>query len=109
MTLLATSAFAPDFTHTTVAPDVVLVFPSGTSPVNVTLASGTYRMWLAPSAGCYLRALTAAVAAATNPATSSSMSPGSIDFGTSRVLTSGTRDGAHRGNCEYAVDPWPPL
>lgn len=64
MTLLATSAFAPDFTHTTVAPDVVLTFASGVSPVNVTLTTGTYRMWLAPSAGCYLRALTAAVAAA---------------------------------------------
>lgn len=68
MTLLATSAFAPDFTHTTVAPDVVLVFPSGTSPVNVTLTTGTYRMWLAPSASCYLRALTAAVAAAVTTA-----------------------------------------
>lgn len=64
MTLAATSAFAPDFTHTSAAPDVVLTFTTGTSPVNVTLATGTYRMCLAPAAGDFLRALESAINAA---------------------------------------------
>ena len=42
------------------------------------------------------------------PATTAAMSSASIHFGTSRLLTSGTRDGAHRGRWEYADDPWPP-
>jgi hypothetical protein len=33
------------------------------------------------------------------------MSPGSIHFGTSRVFTSGTRDGAHSSRWWYADDP----
>ena len=35
------------------------------------------------------------VAALANPATTAAMSSASIHFGTSRVFTSGTRDGAH--------------
>lgn len=69
MTLPATSAFAPDFPHTASAADVTIAFPTG-SPVTVVLATGTYRMWLSPSAGCYLRALAAAVAAAVTAARS---------------------------------------
>jgi hypothetical protein len=64
VTLLATSAFAPSFTHTTVAPDVVLTFASGVSPVNVSLTTGTYRMCLAPAASDYLRALEVALKSA---------------------------------------------
>ena len=62
MTLAATSALAPDFTHAggTVA---TFTFATGTSPVAVTLSAGTHRMWLAPSASCHLRLLAAAVAA----------------------------------------------
>jgi len=69
VTLAATSAFAPDFAHTASAADVTLTFPTG-SPVTVVLTTGTYRMWLAPSAGCYLRALASAVAAAVTAARS---------------------------------------
>ena len=36
------------------------------------------------------------------------MSDSSIALGTSRLFTSGTRDGAHNGACEYAELPWPP-
>ena len=36
------------------------------------------------------------------------MSSGSIHFGTSRVATSGTRDGAHSGAWLYADEPCPP-
>lgn len=61
MSLAATSAFAPDFTHTSAAPDFTLTFAAGTSPVTGSLATGTYRMWLAPSASEYLRALSLAI------------------------------------------------
>jgi hypothetical protein len=47
-------------------------------------------------------------AAAANPATTAAMSSASIHFGTSRVATSGTRDGAHSGAWLYADDPCPP-
>jgi hypothetical protein len=57
----ANHALACDFAHTTAAPDITFTFASGTSPVTVTLPTGTYRMWLAPSANCYLRALAAAI------------------------------------------------
>ena len=62
MTITATSALAPEFAHAggTVA---TFTFASGTSPVAVTLAAGTHRMWLAPSASCHLRLLAAAIAA----------------------------------------------
>ena len=65
MTLLATSAFAPDFAHTAAvgpAADYDLL-PADTlgvpTPCNV--ASGTYRMCLAPSASDFLRASQAAI------------------------------------------------
>ena len=65
MTLLATSAFAPDFAHTAAvgpAADYDLM-PSDTlgvpTPCNV--ASGTYRMCLAPAASDFLRASQAAI------------------------------------------------
>jgi len=61
MTLAATSAFAPDFAHTSAAPDVSLAFAAGVSPVTASLATGTYRMWLTSSSTCYLRALALAV------------------------------------------------
>ena len=50
----------------------------------------------------------ASLAALANPSTTASMSPVSIHLGTSRVLTSGTRDGAHSGRWLYADDPCPP-
>lgn len=61
MSLVATSAFAPDFTHTSAAPDFTLTFASGTSPVTGSLATGTYRMWLAPTATEYLTKLSLAI------------------------------------------------
>lgn len=64
MTTPATHAFAPSFAHTSAAPDVTLTFAAGVSPVTASLATGTYRMWLASSASCYARALAQAVKAA---------------------------------------------
>lgn len=61
MTLLASHAFAPEFTHTTASPDVSLTFTAGTSPVTASLATGTYRMTLAPLASDYLRQLALAI------------------------------------------------
>ena len=55
------NALAVDFDHTSAAPDVVLTFSAGTTPVNVTLATGPYRMCLAPAATDYLRALESAI------------------------------------------------
>ena len=45
-----TSALAVPFAWTSAGNDVVLAFASGTSPVNVTIPTGTYRMVLAPAA-----------------------------------------------------------
>lgn len=64
MTIRATSALAVSFAHTSAAPDVTLAFSAGTSPVTASVASGTYRMCLAPSASDFLRALQAAINAA---------------------------------------------
>src|SRR4029079_773606 len=50
----------------------------------------------------------AAPAAAPNPSTTGARSSPSIHFGTSRVATSGTRDGAHSGRWLYADEPCPP-
>jgi hypothetical protein len=61
LTLLASHAFAPEFTHTTASPDVSLTFTAGTSPVTASLATGTYRMTLAPLASDYLRQLALAI------------------------------------------------
>lgn len=59
-----TSAIAVPFAWTSSAPDIVLEFASGTSPVNVTVASGTYRMVLAPALTDFLRVVQNAINAA---------------------------------------------
>lgn len=68
MTLAATSAFAPTFAHTSAAPDFTFTFASGVSPVTGSLTSGSYRMWLAASTGCYLRKTAEAMKGAINGA-----------------------------------------
>jgi hypothetical protein len=60
LTLLASHAFAPEFVHTTASPDVTFTFAVG-GPVTASLASGTYRMTLAPLASDYLRQLALAI------------------------------------------------
>lgn len=55
------SALAPSFAWTSSAPDIVLTFASGTSPVNVTVASGTYRMLLAGSSADFIRVVQSAI------------------------------------------------
>lgn len=60
MTLLASHAFAPEFTHTTASPDVTFTFAVG-GPITASLASGVYRMTLAPLATDYLRQLALAI------------------------------------------------
>lgn len=57
MTTPASHALAVSFAHVGTATDFSIVFASGTSPVTGTLATGTYRMWLAPSASDALRLL----------------------------------------------------
>ena len=59
-----TSAIAAPFTWTSTAPDIVLTFASGTSPVNVNVASGTYYMLLAPALSDFLRVVQNAINAA---------------------------------------------
>ena len=59
-----TSALAVPFAWTSAGNDVVLAFASGTSPVNVTIPTGTYRMVLAPAASDFVRVYVAAVNAA---------------------------------------------
>ena len=56
MTLLASHAFAPEFTHTAASPDVSLTFAVG-GPITASLTTGVYRMTLAPLASDYLRQL----------------------------------------------------
>lgn len=58
------SAIAVPFTWTSSAPDIVLTFSAGTSPVNVTVASGTYYVCLGTSAQDFVRVVEAAVNAA---------------------------------------------
>lgn len=64
MTIKATSALAVGFPHTSAAPDITLTFSAGASPVTASVASGTYRMCLAPSGSDFLRVLQAAINAA---------------------------------------------
>jgi len=66
MSVSATSALAVDFTHTSAGAglDVELSFTAGTSPVGVTIPTGTYRMALAPSASDILRVIATAINAA---------------------------------------------
>lgn len=63
-----TCAIAENFTHTSAAPDVTMTFATGVSPVVASVATGTYRMCLAPSATDFLRALAVAVSAALDAA-----------------------------------------
>ena len=53
-------------------------------------------------------ARTASAADRANPSTTAAMSAASIHFGTSRVLTSGTRDGARSGSWFQCEVLWPP-
>ena len=59
-----TSAIAVPFAWTSAGTDIVLQFAAGTSPVNVTIASGTYRMVLAPALDDFLRVVQNAINAA---------------------------------------------
>lgn len=59
-----TSAIAVPFAWASSAPDIVLQFATGTSPVNVSIASGTYRMVLAPALTDFLRVVQNAINAA---------------------------------------------
>ena len=59
-----TSALAVPFAWTSAGNDVVLAFASGTSPVNVTIPTGTYRMVLAPAASDFVRVYVTAINAA---------------------------------------------
>jgi hypothetical protein len=68
LTLLASHAFAPEFTHTTASPDVTLTFAVG-GPITASLASGVYRMTLAPLASDYLRQLALAIQTALGSST----------------------------------------
>jgi hypothetical protein len=68
LTLLASHAFAPEFTHTTASPDVSLTFAVG-GPITASLASGVYRMTLAPLASDYLRQLALAIQTALGSST----------------------------------------
>lgn len=56
--------FAAPFAWTSSAPDLVLTFASGTSPVNVNVASGTYRILLHAPASDFLKVLETAINAA---------------------------------------------
>lgn len=55
------SAIAPTFTWTSVPVDIVLTFASGTSPVNVNIPTGSYRMMLAPSFSDFIRVVRSAI------------------------------------------------
>jgi hypothetical protein len=59
-----TSALAAPFAWTSGGTDLALTFASGTSPVNVTIPTGTYRTLLAPAASDFARVVVAAINAA---------------------------------------------
>lgn len=61
MTSILTTALAAPFDWTTGATDLVLTFASGTSPINVALPSGTYRVMLGSSSTDVLQATKAAI------------------------------------------------
>ena len=61
---IASHAFAPEFTHTAEAFDLRASFVTGSVDVNAVVATGTYRMCLAPSASDFIRAMEAALNAA---------------------------------------------
>ena len=56
-----TSAVAVPFAWTSGGTDIVLTFASGASPVNVTVATGTYRMQLAPATIDFVRVVQNAI------------------------------------------------
>lgn len=89
MTVPATAAFAPAFTHTQDATyDVRVLFVDGTSPVDVTLTTGSYRMCLAPTTGSvkdFVRALETAILAAISGA--SQVSTLALSLGADGLLT----------------------
>lgn len=87
-----TCAIAEPFAHTSAAPDVVLTFATGVSPVSASLATGTYRMWLAPSATCYLRELAFAIKNAISVARGGVVTvTGDVDAAGIASLTFGTQ------------------
>lgn len=65
-----TSAIAAPFSWTSAGAglDIVLTFPSGTSPVNVTVATGTYYICLAASTSDFVRVVETAINAAVSGA-----------------------------------------
>lgn len=63
-TLTPSAMLAAPFAWTSAGTDLVLTFASGTSPVNVTIPSGTYRILLAPPATDFLEVIETAIAAA---------------------------------------------
>jgi len=63
-TLNPSAMLAAPFSWTSGGTDLAMAFASGASPVNVTLATGSYRILLAPAASDFLAVLNAAIAAA---------------------------------------------
>ena len=78
------------------------VHPSDWPYERCPLAADASPGWAAVAEACRAEGalVVAALAATSNASTTSSISKASIHFGTSRLLTSGTRDGAHSGACE---------
>lgn len=61
MSSTLTTAIAPTFDWSTSATDIVLTFASGTSPVNVAIPSGSYRILLGSSAVDFLQVVQSAI------------------------------------------------
>lgn len=76
-TLTPSAMLAAPFAWTSASPDLVLTFASGTSPVNVDVASGTYRILLGAPSADLLAVLNAAIVAALTAASRSEV----ITFG----------------------------
>lgn len=83
-----TSALAVPFAWTSAGNDVVLAFASGTSPVNVTIPTGTYRMVLAPAATDFVRVYVAAINAALISAGRTEVFAATVDADSRITLTS---------------------
>ena len=62
--LQPSAMLAAPFAWTSGGTDLAMIFASGTSPVNVTVASGTYRVLLSPAASDLLAVLNAAIVTA---------------------------------------------
>lgn len=65
------TALAPTFAWTSSGTDLALQFDSGTTPVNVTIPTGSYRMFLGGSTVDFLRVINTAVASAMTAASHS--------------------------------------